>query len=411
MCATPRAAARTRLDVLAHPVLTARGAIARVIARCAGPAASNRHRRRARGRAAGCAVTGTVARARAQRHEPPDGDFRHAHRHGRGHCGAGSARSCNARDSVAARSARCAMPRFAAASPRPLRYSALAGWSVPTQRTVAHDPVLALALGARRRTGVWDGLALAAAAACCSRTRLSVLAPGFWLSFGAVAAIVFATDRLHRATTACSRGYGRLQFAVTVGLVPVLLGSFGSVSLVSVAGEPARRSALHAADRARGAASRPALALLFRRSARRRCALVAWLIECDLAADRCAGLVVLGDAGALPGCRRCSGARWRARPWPRSRRCRRPGAPRPARCIVAVGGVASRRRCRTVRYASRCSTSGRVSRSSSRREGTCWSTTQVRRSAAGRMRHCSQSFRTCSSVAFANGRPARREPR
>jgi competence protein ComEC len=112
-------------------------------------------------------------------------------------------------------------------------YSALAGWSVPTQRTALMILLFALVLCVRRRAGIWQGLVVAAAAVLLV-DPLSALAPGFWLSFGAVAAIVIATTgRFARAGPFAD--YARLQFAVTLGLLPILVGSFGGVSLVSVA--------------------------------------------------------------------------------------------------------------------------------------------------------------------------------
>jgi len=60
------------------------------------------------------------------------------------------------------------------------------------------------------------------------------LAVGFWLSFGAVAAILLVSSGAI-AREGLLRGYARAQWAVTAGLVPVLVGSFGTVSLVSVA--------------------------------------------------------------------------------------------------------------------------------------------------------------------------------
>jgi competence protein ComEC len=56
---------------------------------------------------------------------------------------------------------------------------------------------------------------------------------GFWLSFGAVAAILLVTSG-QLARPGMARGYAQSQWAVTAGLVPVLVGSFGTVSLVSV---------------------------------------------------------------------------------------------------------------------------------------------------------------------------------
>ena len=110
-------------------------------------------------------------------------------------------------------------------------YSALAGWSVPTQRTMIMIALAAFALRSRRHAGLADGLA-ACAGLVLLFDPLALLAPGFWLSFGAVAAIVYATAGYLRRQGAI-RGYLRTQLAVTLGLVPVLVGSFGQLSLVS----------------------------------------------------------------------------------------------------------------------------------------------------------------------------------
>lgn len=110
-------------------------------------------------------------------------------------------------------------------------YSALAGWSVPTQRTMVMIALGAAALRARRHVGAADGLA-ACVAAVLLLDPLALLAPGFWLSFGAVAAILFTSVGYLQRPRAIE-GYLRVQFAVTLGLIPVLIGSFGQVSLVS----------------------------------------------------------------------------------------------------------------------------------------------------------------------------------
>ncbi|MFN7088138.1 MAG: DNA internalization-related competence protein ComEC/Rec2, partial [Burkholderiales bacterium] len=60
----------------------------------------------------------------------------------------------------------------------------------------------------------------------------AVLAPGFWLSFGAVAVILFVTaGRI--AQPHWFRAWARVQWAVTLGLVPPLLAMFQQVSLIS----------------------------------------------------------------------------------------------------------------------------------------------------------------------------------
>jgi competence protein ComEC len=114
-----------------------------------------------------------------------------------------------------------------------LAYGALAGWSVPTQRTAIMIAIVAFALHARRRVGAGDALALGAIAVLVLEP-LAPLAVGFWLSFGAVAAILLVTGgQLTQA--GLLRGYAQAQWAVTAGLVPVLAASFGAVSIVSVA--------------------------------------------------------------------------------------------------------------------------------------------------------------------------------
>jgi competence protein ComEC len=112
-----------------------------------------------------------------------------------------------------------------------LGYSLLAGWSVPTQRTLVMLALAALALVLRRRTGVADGLG-ACVLGVLLLDPLAPLAPGFWLSFGAVAAILFAATGYVRKPSLFG-GYLQVQAAVTIGLVPMLVGSFGTVSLVS----------------------------------------------------------------------------------------------------------------------------------------------------------------------------------
>lgn len=68
-------------------------------------------------------------------------------------------------------------------------YCLLAGFAVPAQRTMVGLTTVALALLWRRQLSAWAGLH-AALVAVLLYDPLAVLAPGFWLSFGAVAALV-----------------------------------------------------------------------------------------------------------------------------------------------------------------------------------------------------------------------------
>jgi competence protein ComEC len=114
-----------------------------------------------------------------------------------------------------------------------LGYALLAGWSVPTQRTVIMIALAAAALRLRRRVAAADALALGALAVLLL-DPLAPLAVGFWLSFVAVAVILFVGTG-HVREPGVLAGFTRVQMAVTIGLVPVLAGAFGSVSLVSAA--------------------------------------------------------------------------------------------------------------------------------------------------------------------------------
>jgi competence protein ComEC len=116
-----------------------------------------------------------------------------------------------------------------------LAYALLSGFSVPAQRTAYMLSVAALALLCGRRTAASRTLALALLAVLIV-DPWSVLAAGFWLSFGAVALLFYvASGRL--AETPGWRGglarWGIAQWAVTVGSLPLLLLFFQQFSLVS----------------------------------------------------------------------------------------------------------------------------------------------------------------------------------
>ena len=116
---------------------------------------------------------------------------------------------------------------FAAA----LLYTLLAGFAVPAQRTLYMIAVMALALWSGRVSSPSVVLALALVVVVLL-DPWAVLAPGFWLSFGAVAVILFVTAG--RVTPPhWFRAWARVQWAVTLGLIPPLLAMFQQVSIVS----------------------------------------------------------------------------------------------------------------------------------------------------------------------------------
>ena len=112
-----------------------------------------------------------------------------------------------------------------------LAYAAISGFAVPAQRTVYMLAVVAVAL--------WSGWTARSTAVLATAAALvvvldpmAVIAPGFWLSFGAVAVIMLAGgSRIGKQ--GWFRAWAQTQWAVTLALVPFLLAMFQQVSLVS----------------------------------------------------------------------------------------------------------------------------------------------------------------------------------
>jgi competence protein ComEC len=117
-----------------------------------------------------------------------------------------------------------------------LLYVLLAGFGIPAQRTLYMLTVVAAALWFGRITNVSHVLC-AALGVVVLLDPWAVLAPGFWLSFGAVAVILYATTgrirpREGRLAGALRAG-AHTQYVVTMGLVPLTMLLFSHVSLVS----------------------------------------------------------------------------------------------------------------------------------------------------------------------------------
>ena len=108
-----------------------------------------------------------------------------------------------------------------------LGYTLIAGFAVPAQRTFWMVTVVAAALWSGRITSPARTLALALGVVLAF-DPWAVLAPGFWLSFGAVALIFFVA----RGDEPRVRQWLRVQWAVTLGLAPAALFLFGQVSVV-----------------------------------------------------------------------------------------------------------------------------------------------------------------------------------
>jgi competence protein ComEC len=110
-------------------------------------------------------------------------------------------------------------------------YTLLAGFAVPAQRTLYMVSVVALHLWCGRAVGASSVLA-GALFVVVVLDPWAVTAAGFWLSFGAVAVILFVmTHRLGEPHWLASAT--RTQAAVTLALCPLLLALFQQVSVVS----------------------------------------------------------------------------------------------------------------------------------------------------------------------------------
>lgn len=112
-----------------------------------------------------------------------------------------------------------------------LAYCLVSGFAVPAQRTLYMVGVVAAALWFGRASSASRVLA-AALLAVLVLDPWAVLAPGFWLSFAAVA-VIFHVSTGHTARPHWLAQWGRVQWAVTVGLAPLMLVLFQQVSLVS----------------------------------------------------------------------------------------------------------------------------------------------------------------------------------
>ena len=106
-------------------------------------------------------------------------------------------------------------------------YAALAGFALPTTRTVLMIAVVVLARLLRRQARIVDSLALAMIAVLLF-DPLSVLAAGFWLSFAGVAWLAWCLPQSQH----WAKGFLSAQGAATLGLLPLTVVLFGQASAV-----------------------------------------------------------------------------------------------------------------------------------------------------------------------------------
>ena len=111
-------------------------------------------------------------------------------------------------------------------------YAAVAGFSLPTVRTVLMIAIVVLARCLRRTQRSTETLALAMMMILIIEP-LSVLTAGFWLSFAGVAWIIWCLPDQGKNSWK-NRAYSLLsaQAVITIGLLPFTVGLFGQTSLV-----------------------------------------------------------------------------------------------------------------------------------------------------------------------------------
>ncbi len=112
-----------------------------------------------------------------------------------------------------------------------LFYTLLSGFEIPAQRTLYMLATFAVMLLLSRNVSP-SQLLSAALMVVLLADPWAVLSPGFWLSFGAVALIFYVTANRLRPSHWLLE-YGKVQWAMMIGLIPPLLALFQQLSLVS----------------------------------------------------------------------------------------------------------------------------------------------------------------------------------
>ncbi len=111
-------------------------------------------------------------------------------------------------------------------------YSALAGFALPTQRALIMLLVFMAGLFFRRALNPWNAFLLALLLVVVW-DPLSTLSISFWLSFGAVFAIIYGISGRLKPSGLWWK-YGRVQWVITIALIPITLVLFQQSSLISL---------------------------------------------------------------------------------------------------------------------------------------------------------------------------------
>lgn len=112
-----------------------------------------------------------------------------------------------------------------------LCYALLAGFAVPTRRAFLMLAILAIALWSDRKVSL-SAVLVWALLIVVVLDPWAVIAPGFWLSFGAIALIALVTfGRIGKLGAITS--WLRVQWVIALGLGPLMLMMFQQVSLIA----------------------------------------------------------------------------------------------------------------------------------------------------------------------------------
>ncbi|MDO8291245.1 MAG: DNA internalization-related competence protein ComEC/Rec2 [Gallionella sp.] len=110
-------------------------------------------------------------------------------------------------------------------------YALLSGFAVPAQRTVYMVGAVAAALWLNRNFSLGQIVSIALLGVLIP-DPWAVMSAGFWLSFGAVVLILYVTA-YRIGSNHWLAEYASVQWAMAIGLTPLLLGLFQQASLVS----------------------------------------------------------------------------------------------------------------------------------------------------------------------------------
>lgn len=111
-------------------------------------------------------------------------------------------------------------------------YSALAGFALPTQRASVMVTVFLFSILFRRNLASWSAWSLALLVILITEP-LAILSDSFWLSFGAVGLILYGVSG-RVAQTGLWWHWGRAQWVMTIGLIPLGILFFQQTALVGL---------------------------------------------------------------------------------------------------------------------------------------------------------------------------------